>query len=316
MSSIAEKEIAEFGIPFTTVAQYDLTALSPDKRVQVREERHYAPKQFVDRFAIQMAHTAFPAIVITKDGFIVDGNTRIAAALQRGEKFFPALVLDVEYLGNRTTDRRKREIGLLAGTLNANSGNPLDKREMRTEIESAIIYGLTTGQIETRFGIKASNVNLIKREMDARAKLGKVGVNGDTKLTATALRALGSKKVLVLHDAPYRLVAQHASSAGLSASEIVALAADALTLGSEAEQVALLQQKMVEDGDRIRQRKITGSVHPMPSRTLRQHLGYVNKFVDNPTALLETDPANQGLAITAIESAIGVLTTLLAAQGS
>jgi len=316
MSSIAEKEIADLGFTYATEAQYDLDKIDANKTVQVRNAAHVAPKESVERFRVQMPHTAFPPIVVTRDGYLVDGNTRVAARRADKQKFYGALVLDVDYKGKATTQAQVAKLQILAATLNTNAGQALDKREQRAAVEVGIEFGLTNHQIEQRYGVKASVINLVKREMEGTARLTRLGMDPNAGLTKTALRALGAKPTLVLHDAPYRLVARHAVAAGLNSTEINALVKSASVLGSEAEQVAYLGVQATLDRDRIEQRHLTGDSHPMPSRTLRQHLGFVNKYADNPLALLETDSANVPAAVAAVKTALSVLTVLLEAQGS
>jgi hypothetical protein len=71
-------------------AEYDLTLIDPDGRVQVRIDKNNAPREMVERFAGQMSFSVFPPIVVTQDNRIVDGNTRYRARLKREDRFTPA----------------------------------------------------------------------------------------------------------------------------------------------------------------------------------------------------------------------------------
>ena len=102
--SNAEVEIERVGFVYTEEAQYDLTGLNEAKRVQVRDLAHYAPKENVGRYAVQMSQSAFPPIVVTKDGYLIDGNTRVAARRVRKEMFTPAFVVDVDFTRPRRTE--------------------------------------------------------------------------------------------------------------------------------------------------------------------------------------------------------------------
>src|SRR5215831_15489384 len=90
-------EVERLGFKYQEIAQYDLTQLDKSRRVQVRDPNHYAPKDAVERFAIQMQHSQFPPIVVTADAWIVDGNTRVGASLLRDNKFFPAIELEIAW---------------------------------------------------------------------------------------------------------------------------------------------------------------------------------------------------------------------------
>ena len=132
-------EIERLGFSWTLNAQFPLEDLSAERRVQVRETGHYAPRDAVGRYAVQMAQSAFPPIIVTADGWIVDGNTRIGAALLRGDKFFPAYVLGADWLGGST--KRQSELKALAATLNSQNGTPLTAREIRTQAEQLVALG-------------------------------------------------------------------------------------------------------------------------------------------------------------------------------
>ena len=138
-------EIKRLGFKFYEEAQYDLSRVSVDRRVQVREAKHYAPKDSVARYAIQMAQSKFPPIVMTSDDWIVDGNTRVGAALTREMKFFPAIVLDIAW-GTAST-KQQNELHALAATLNAQNGVPLTAGEIREVTPKFIALGWKAEQI-------------------------------------------------------------------------------------------------------------------------------------------------------------------------
>jgi ParB-like chromosome segregation protein Spo0J len=307
-------EIERLGFRWTEVAQYDLSRLSPDRRVQVRELGHYAPKDAVERYAVQMAHSEFPPVIVTADGWIVDGNTRIGAAQVRGNKFFPAYVLDVEYAGQRTTTKQKNELHALAATLNAQNGTPLTHKEIREVAARFIDLGWKAEQIARAIGVKPAGVTQVKKEITAAAKLKRVGMSDNGALKGASLRALGSKDVLALNDVPFRSLASLAADAGLNASEITSAAKATRETGSDAEQVAVLEQLRTEMGDRIRAKELTGSGKPPVSRRLRQYLGFVRKFTGREQELIETDPKVSDTHVAALEESVAVLTAVLAMQ--
>jgi hypothetical protein len=308
----AVAEIDRLGFGYTEIAQYDLTNVSPDRRVQVREVGHYAPKESVERYAVQMNHVEFPPIVMTKDQWIVDGNTRVGAKLYRKEKFFPAIVLDVTWEG--AGQKRKDEVLALAATLNAQNGVPLTAKETRSAVRTFIALGWLNEQIARAIGVKASTVTAVRKEIEAEVKLEKVGlsVNGDMK--GASLRALGVKDVLSLNDVPFKTLAELARDADLNAKEIVDIARSAKEAGSDSAAMARFAELRSEFRDRIQQKTLTGTGKPPMSRQVRQHLGLVLKYADHEDELLETDPGVAAKHIEALERAIGILTKVLAMQ--
>lgn len=306
-------EIERLGFKSTEVAQYDLTRLSKDHRVQVRDENNYAPKDSVEQYSIQMAETEFPPIVVTNDDWIVDGNTRVGAALRRKMKFFPALVLDVNWKG--TSAKRQAELYALAATLNNNNGQRLTAKETRNVAARFISLGWKTEQIGRAIGLGVGSVTAVKKEIDAADKLHRVGMDSNGSLKGASLRALGAKEVVGLNDVPFRELATLAADAGFNASEILNAAKDARATGSDANALEALATMRAEMGARIRDRKLTGYHRPPASRRLRQSLGNVVKFTGREQELIETDPKDRGTHIESITSAIAVLTEVLRLQG-
>lgn len=305
-------EIERLGFNYTEVAQFDLSRLDKSRRVQVREEGHYAPKESVERYAVQMAHSEFPAIVVTSDDWIVDGNTRVGAALLRGNKFFPALVLDAPFKGG--TAKQESELYALGATLNSQNGVPLTAKEIRKVTEKFVSLGWRADQIARAIGVKPAGVTAVKKEIDAVAKLNRVGIDPNGSLRGASLRALGSKDVLSLNDVPFKELASLATGAGLNVGEIAATAKEMKATGSDQGALERVQALRVELGDRIREHELTGVGRPPVSRRLRQHLGNVVKYDGREQELVETDPNVSGQHIEMVEKSVKVLTTLLEMQ--
>ncbi len=293
-------------------SQYDLSLLSDERRIQVRDSAHYAPEDMVARYIAQMEASQFPGIVVTSDGWTVDGNTRLAALRARRVGFFPAIVLEAAYAGKTTTVKQKAELRALAMTLNANGGLQLTPKERREGVRDLIALDWKNEQIARAIGLKVTEIAAVKREVDASAKLSRVGLDPDLK--GASLRALGNAAVLKLNDPPFKLLAELATDAGLNAGEIVAAAKDALTMGTEAQQVGVLDSMRTQLANRIRTVALTGTGKPPVSRQLRQHLGYVTKFAGREQELVEANPAVAPQHVAALQDAIAVLTAVLNLQ--
>lgn len=306
-------EIERLGFSFTEVAEYDLTNVDYNRRVQVREAKHYNPKELVERFAVQMGEIAFPPVVMTADGWVLDGNTRIEARRRlRKEKFSPAIVLDVAWEG--ATEKQRNTLLLLAATLNSNAGAALTAKEAREATKSGIALGWKAEQIARAIGIKPAGVSQVKREIDAEEKLARVGLSSNGDIRGASLRALGGKDVVSLNDVPYRELAKLAGDAGLNASEIASTAKEMRATGSDEAALSHVNDLRVELRDRIRERELTGTGKPPVSRQLRQHLGFIIKFHTREQELLETDPKVSPKHIETLESALAVLGEVLKLQ--
>lgn len=309
--SAALVEIERLGFGHTEIASFELSRLDTKRRVQVRESEHYAPKERVEQYAIQMAEAIFPPIIVTEDDWVIDGNTRVQASLKRGQKFFPAIVLDVSW--GTASSKRKRELAALAATLNAHNGQPLTARERRQVTEDLISLGWKSEQIARAIGVGQGTVTQVKQEIDAVARLKAVGLSNG-HMNGASLRALGKQPVMMLNDEPYKELADLAMTAGLNASEINGIAKQAKATGSDQAALESLAQVRAEMGNRIRDHALTGVSKPPMSRQLRQHLGFVNRFAGEEVALIETNRDVIPQHIDAIRVALDVLQKVLDAQ--
>jgi len=317
-------EIERLGFEWGEVEDYDLTQIDRLHRsVQVRDAAHSAPKDAIERYAIQMGETApsaWPPIVVTSDAWIVDGNTRVEARLLRKEKFSRAIVLDVAWEG--ASSKQRDMLFALAATLNAMNGTALTPQETRRAATSLIALGWKAEQIGRAIGLATGGVTQVKKEIDAAAKLERVGMDPNGSVKGTSLRALGAKDVVGLNDVPFRELAKLAADAGLNAREIAATAKDARATGSDTAAVDLISKLRTEHGDRIRERELTGVGKPPMSRQLRQHLGFVTKFhaesgtefAGREQELIETDPKVNATHVEALTRAVAVLTAVLEMQ--
>jgi ParB-like chromosome segregation protein Spo0J len=313
-TNFAIAEIERLGFTWTEEPQYDLGGLADDRRVQVREVGHYTPGDTVARYAEMMGHSQFPPIIVTKDAWWVDGNTRGAAAKLRGQNFFPALVLDVEYLGPTTTEQQRNELYALAATLNSHHGVPLTTKEARNVAARFIDLGWKADQIGRAIGLKASSVTAVRKEIEAEAKLHRVGLDANGSIKGTSLRALGAPAALGLNDEPYKALAVLAGDAGLNAAEIGAVAKEAKATGSDSAAIAYLDTQRTEHADRIKARELTGGSRPPVARQARQHLGFITKFEGRESELLERNPAVYEAHRESLQKTITVVSKVLELQ--
>ena len=304
-------EIERLGFSWTEVAQFDLTNLDVSRRIQVRETDHYAPKVMVDRYVIQMGESPFPPIIVTEDDWIVDGNTRVAARLERGEKHMPAYVLSVKVSSDRTPKKHINHLHMLAATLNNNGGKQLDANEQRRVVRTGLELDWNYENLARSLGVKSSIVSQVKKEMVAEARLDRVGMDMNGALKGAALRAIGAAPVQALNDVPFKEVAQLAADAGLNAAEIGAVAKEAKATGSDTGALEVIRGLRTESAERIAEVALTGSGQPPLPRQLRQHLGFISKFGGEERKLMETNPAMIEQHVAAVATSVAVLTVVL-----
>lgn len=309
--SPAELELDRLGFKYTLVPEFNLDQLSDDRWVQVRESEHYAPKEQVQRYVVQMSESTFPPIVVTKDNWGIDGKTRIQARKVRNEKFCTAFMLDESYEG--ATDKRRNEMAALGATLNCNAGMALTSREIRAQVRNFITLNWKSEQIGRALGAKASVVTAVRKEIAAENRISNLDVPAD-KLSGATLRALGGKDIVAINDAPYAGLANLAADAGLNAKEISATAKELREAGSDSAALEILAQERAEMEPRIRDHRDTGVGKPPASRMLRQRLGWINQYAVKERELVETSAAGQAVAIEYLQKAITVLTKALELQ--
>jgi len=307
-SSPAIVEIERLGFNWSEEAQFDLDLLSVDRRVQVRDSEHYAPAAQVSQFAIQMAQTQYPPIIVSRNNWLVDGNTRVGARELRKEKFSPAIIIDADFTNkDNKTDNNFR---ILAATLNQTGGQRLTPTEARKVARILVEMGWKPEQIGRALGIKATMVSHIKRELAAEARFDKVGFKQGKDMQPPVLRAFGTDVVLQLNDVPYEKLADLAVAANLGPKEVKELAAEMKATGSDAGMIAHIDKREAEMEERIRDHALRGNGKPAPSSQLRRVLGNVTKFRDDPAALVERTPDAMVEHVNVIRSAIDILNTV------
>lgn len=309
--SSAVLEIERLGFQWSEEAQFDIDTLNEVDRVQVRESEHYSPKASVASYAIQMAQTVFPPIVVSRNNWLVDGNTRIGARKLRKEKYSPAIVIDADFGKNPKTDAR---FYALAATLNQTGGQRLSPAEAKLAAKKMLAGGETwrPEQISRAVGIKSATISQIKREMAAEAKFEKVGFT--RKPSPVTTRALGTADVVSLNDVPFKNLADLSLDANLAAKEIIDIAKEMKATGSDAGMIAHVTARRGEMQQRISEHTLFGNGKPAPSSALRRALGMVTKYEATPSALVEHSPAAMNEHLKVLHASITILQEVVLLQ--
>jgi len=301
---------AMLGLKPKLEADFDLTRIDPNERVQIRIDKNNAPKEMVTRFASQMTFSKFPPIVVTRDPKIVDGNTRYRARVERGERYAAALVIPVDYeTADAETKVRLHYLGL---ALNNSNGKALDKAERREMARNAILLGMSTRQISSTVGFPDKTINLIRREVAAELRLEQLDLKDELVIRDAPLRALGSVTDK-LDDSLFAGLAQLTADAGFNAAEVNAMASSIQEVATPELAQERLEREREANAQRIADRKRGGDGHPPASRALMQRLGFING--ERPaSAMVETNKEKMAEHLAAIESAIVRLNEVAALQ--
>lgn len=309
--SSAHVEIERLSLNWHEEAQFDLSLLSPDRRVQVRDTEHYAPKAQVSQYAIQMGEVQFPPIIATRNNWLVDGNTRVGAKQVRKDKFTPAIVIDADYGKDPKVDAK---LHALAATMNQIGGQRLTPQEIKSVTRTLAQQGWKADAIGRAVGAKPSQVSNVRRELSAEEKFAKVGFTDLRKLGGPIVRVFGDANIVNLNDIPYKNLAELARDANLNVNEIRELTGEMRKTGSDAGMIQFVSDKRAEMSERIKEHALIGNGKPPASSQLRRHLGYVNGHASNPNALVEHAPAAMAEHLKAVEDAIAVLQAVAVLQ--
>jgi hypothetical protein len=135
VNPIAQDLLKKRGLNYTieyNIAASDITR--PREGTQIRDPKHQAPPANVRSYAAAMSTgSKFPAVVVDREGMLLDGNTRRAAAEKSGT------VLNVIRI---TDELGLAETKLLQTALNNTNGERLSKEETRAVVVDIVESGV------------------------------------------------------------------------------------------------------------------------------------------------------------------------------
>lgn len=208
-----------------------LDAIQTPEGHQVRLIEHQAPRDLVNMYAVQMRQGAvFPALVVTGSFEVIDGNTRLAAAMKCRAKSIPAYVCGA---------MSALEIRSLSIELNQIHGQRMTNDEIRNFVVSCVRNGVAV-EPSTCARITGAKASAIARWVTiercrARAAAHGLSTDGMSDAVIVAVATARLDRVFV------ELVA--AAVGHNSASRMRAIASEANSAASEAEAVAVITRE-------------------------------------------------------------------------
>lgn len=276
------------------------------RRVQIRDEKHYAPPADITQLAAAMKRgDDIPPIVVTDDGYIIDGNTRIRAAQRLGFPKLPTIVVHETF--DTASDAVRRRLQLLGAAFNARHGRGIDRSEIASAVTAIAVdsrYDAT--RIAALLGVAERTVRDILTENKARERAEQAGVHVNGSIPASQLRRLGGVSDKV-NTEPYTELVKLTQDAGLTVTEL----GDVITKlrGTQSDEAALL----LLDGERKARREqiqeftATRKSRPSDAAKLRQRLGFIVDHEVNPARLVEKSPNYAAAHRDLIQRAIDIL---------
>lgn len=285
------------------------------RRVQIRSEKHVAPQAMVVQYAAAMARgDKFAPVVVTNDGYLVDGATRSAAAQRNKYPAIQALVLDEPY--ENCTEKVEHRLRVLGAGFNARNGKGIDRQEIRRAVEAIGTDPTYDGtRIAALIGVTDSTVRSMLAEKRARERAEQAGLHPNGSMTATQLRKLGqiSDK---LNDAPFEAMFSLALDAGLKPGEISEITRQMREAKSDDGALRVVEEERQARRQQIAEYRASGKSKPPVAAQLRQRLGFILNHAGDPQALAERNPSLMKEHRSVLERAVEVLNATVVAQNT
>lgn len=288
---------------------------TPDSQhhIQVRDEKHRAPRQQVSQYAAAMARgDKFAPVVVTSDGYVIDGNTRVEAAHRNRRPDIQAFVLNAPW--DNAPESVQRRLRVLGAGFNARNGRGIDRNEI-THAVVAIGKDETydASRIATLLGVTDGIVHGILAEQRVRERARKHNIEVNGSIPASQLQRLGQASN-TLNDAPFLDLLRLTQEAGLSKAEVVDLIKQVRAAGSDDAALALLSEQREARRDQIADFRASGKSRPPTAAQLRQRLGFVLTHQEDPGVLVEHSPTLAPVHRETIQRTVAVLTEVLNRQ--
>jgi hypothetical protein len=250
---------------------------------QVRFGEHRAPKDMVERYALQMkAGARFPAIVVNERHELIDGNTRLASARRNGATAIAAYVC---------SDLSALEARSLSVELNQSHGLAMTEEEVRAYVLRATDMGqsLDPRSCSRITGVKPRTLArwLAAHEFDRRAR--------DTGFAAADVGPLSDATKASLNVARLRPVFAAATAlaieANISAAQLKPIITEANAAESESDALRVIATARELRGEDIRALAAGFKKTRRRSAGSAQHIGGLLRF--EVEDLLDVAPEKQ-----------------------
>lgn len=303
--------VERFGFKWEVEDEYSLPDLA--QRLQIRDEAHYAPSGKVQEICAAFERgERLPPIVVTNDGHLVDGNTRVTAARRNKSPYIHAVILNVNFEG--ATDDETRRLWTLGAAFNARHGNGINREELRravAQIGSDPTYSAT--RIAALLGVTDRVIQGLLAEKKARDRAEGLGFHPNGAFNATKLGVMGRQSEY-LNDEPFGALFSLVEDTGMGANEIKEVAQRVRDAKSDKGALEILSQEKEARKQQIAIYKASGKSVPPMAAKLRQRMGFIIRFEEDPKGLLEHNPELAGNHVKLIDRSIAVLRALKETQ--
>jgi lambda repressor-like predicted transcriptional regulator len=247
-----------------------------------------------------------PPVVLSADGWLIDGNTRTAAADRLGWITYPAFVLDFNY--NGAPAALLEQIFELAAVLNLTHGDNLDRANVEEVIARLAKDDTSPLDLARRLGVSRNMVQNVLYARTGRLRAERLGISYDAAhISRTHMADLGRENDTIT-DVVFSRLLELSITGKLSSTEQAVVIKLVRAATTEPAKLAAIEAEGA-DRDGIRSGRAT---KPRPSAQLRQALGKV--INRDPGELVETNPARFTAHRQAIRAAQDALAKILDRQ--
>lgn len=272
-------------------------------RIQIRAETTVNPQQVRRLLEATRNGAKFELIAITRDGYLVYGNHRVASFRKLSLPYVGAIIINVNAAdADPDVIRRLRIVGYRE---NSRHGLPNSKPTVEMAVVDFREEGWDSTRIARELGVASGRVGEIVAVSKGRQALDALGVTAT--LTKSVVGALGRASES-LHRIPFAELAKLTGDANLSKTEVNALVKAMSEADSDDEAVAVVNTERV--AHRTRVSGSDPSPRPSYAAQLRQKLGFIVAKQANPQLLVEGSSAHREEHLAAVETSITVLTAV------
>jgi hypothetical protein len=310
-----KNQIEALGFKWKFDWEYPVPSPETTRRVQIRDETHVGQKSEVSQYAEAMKRgDKFPPGVVTKDGRIVDFNTRSRAAHKLGWPTFPVFIIQEDFEGADELTRQR--FRLLGAAFNTGGPKSLTRAELSDIIRdvAASPGDWDTNKVSEHLHVPRGTVNAIFAQYRAEKRAELLGVSFNGTVTSSARATLGQRSEK-LADKPFREITKLVQEAGMSTSDVADLCKRVIdvTTGDE-DRLTLIQAEREARDQQIAGYKASGKRRPPLSSRVRTYAEFFVSHKDKVSELVDTNPNTRGDFLAMINEAHMVLSHLVTAQ--
>jgi hypothetical protein len=295
--------VAKKCLGFQLEGSYDQEYPLPDstKHIQVRDvENFIKPNGVAALKAAMLSNKPIPPIIVSKDGYIIDGNTRAEAARQLHYRTIPAIVLEECWETGAVSVQQAMH--LLGAGSNLEHGRGINKEELK----GAILFlgrGAVAGHVASILGVSEPTIAKILNAAKFEDRVREWGASNSRDILTDAQKAIleSSSINAVVKKALFFLAIK-----GMSHDSLRLILMDLRKTSSEAEALNLIAGRSKEMDERKKTEKLKGKQKPSLSEELRSRLTILKKS-ENHENYLEKNPALRDIAVKSVDDAVEIL---------